>query len=153
MVLGSLVLASQTFFIPTSSADYHQLADHLSTLGGSLVGVIITAFALSRFLPRMPLLNRMVLVPPGAQSLNKMNEPQLRPDLAASVGVSDSLLGPFAWLQGERGTTLTILRPSGKAQFGDRLVDVISDGPYIESGKHVQVIEVNGNRVVVRELA
>lgn len=153
MVLGSLILASQTFFIPTSSADYHELADHLSTLGGSLVGVIITAFALSRFLPRMPLLNRMVLVPPGAQSLNKMNEPQLRPDLAATVGMNDSLLGPFAWLQGERGTTLTILRPSGKAQFGDRLVDVISDGPYIESGKHVQVIEVNGNRVVVREVA
>ncbi len=153
MVLGSLVLASQTFFIPTSSADYHELADHLSTLGGSLVGVIITAFALSRFLPRMPLLNRMVLIPPGAPPLSKLNEPQLRPDLVASGGYSNSQIGPYAWLQGERGATLTILRPSGKAQFGDRLVDVISDGPYIESGKQVQVIEVNGNRVVVRELS
>lgn len=153
MVLGSLVLASQTFFIPTSSADYHELADHLSTLGGSLVGVIITAFALSRFLPRMPLLNRMVLVPPGAPSINRMNEPQLRPDLAASVGLHESLLGPYAWLLGEQGTSITILRPSGKAQFGERLIDVISDGPYIEAGKSLQVIEVNGNRVVVREIA
>ena len=153
MVLASLVLASQTFFIPTSSSDYSQLADHLSTLGGSLVGVIITALVLSRFLPRMPLLNHMVLVPPGGASTSRTNEPQLRPDLAAGSQSSHRVLSPYETLIGERGTALTILRPSGKAQFGDRLVDVISDGPFIESGRVIRVIEVNGNRVVVRELA
>ncbi len=153
MMLASLVLASQTFFIPTSSADYRELADHLSTLGGSLVGVIITALALSRFLPRMPLLNRMVLVPPGGAPFPRTNEPLLRPDLAAEAFASHRLLGPYADLQGVRGHAVTILRPSGKAQFGDRMVDVISDGPFIEVGRAVQVIEVNGNRVVVREMA
>lgn len=153
MILASLVLASQTFFIPTSSSDYRELADHLTTLGGSLVGVIVTALVLSRFLPRMPLLNRMILVPPGGASLPRMNEPQLRPDLAAATFSSHRFLSPYANLQGERGTAITILRPSGKAQFGDQLVDVISDGPFIEMGRPVQVIEVNGNRVVVRELA
>ncbi len=152
MVLASLVLASQTFFIPTSSADYRELADHLSTLGGSLIGVIITALALSRFLPRMPLLNRMVLVPPGGANLPRTNEPLLRPDLASEKFAAHRLLGPYANLQGERGTAVTILRPSGKAQFGDRMVDCISDGPFIEMGRPVQVIEVNGNRVVVREM-
>ena len=153
MMLTSLVLASQTFFIPTSSSDYRELADHLTTLGGSLAGVIITALALSRFLPRMPLLTRMVLVPPGGAALPRTNEPLLRPDLAAEAFASHRLLGPYAYLQGERGVAITILRPSGKAQFGDRMVDVISDGPFIESGRAVQVIEVNGNRVVVREMA
>ena len=152
MMLASLVLASQTFFIPTSSSDYRELADHLTTLGGSLVGVIATALVLSRFLPRMPLLNRMILVPPGGATLPRTNEPLLRPDLAAETFASHRLLGPYANLQGVRGIAVTVLRPSGKAQFGDRMVDVISDGPFIEVGRSVQVIEVNGNRVVVREM-
>ena len=153
MMLASLVLASQTFFIPTSSSDYRELADHLGTLGGSLVGVIMIALALSRFLPQMPFLSRLVLVPPGGVTVPRTNEPLLRPDLAPPSFASHRVLGPYASLQGERGTAVTILRPSGKAQFGDRLVDVISDGPFIEVGRTVQVIEVNGNRVVVRELA
>lgn len=152
MVLASLILASQTFFIPVSSSDYRELADHLSTLGGSLVGVVITAVVLSRFLPRMPLLNRFVLVAPGGPAAANPNSPQLRPDLMGSGFSAHPKLSPHAELHGERGLTLTILRPSGKAQFGDRLVDVVSDGPFIESGRNVQVIEVNGNRVVVREV-
>lgn len=150
MVLASLVLASQTFFIPSSSSDYRELADHLSTLGGSLVGVVLAAFVLSRFLPKMPLLTRMVLVPPGAIPVSKNNEPLLRPDMSGSY--SHPILNPNSTLIGQRGLALSILRPSGKAQFGDRLVDVVSEGPFIEVGSQIQVIEVNGNRVVVREL-
>jgi membrane-bound serine protease (ClpP class) len=101
----------------------------------------------------MPLLNRMILVPPGGANLPRTNEPLLRPDLAAETFDAHRLLGPYANLQGVRGTAVTILRPSGKAQFGDRMVDVISDGPFIEVGRNVQVIEINGNRVVVREIS
>ena len=151
MVLAALVLASQTFFIPTSSADYHELAEHLSTLGGSLVGCVVIAFVLSRFLPRMPLLNRLVLVPPGGSTVSSAGIPLLRPDLASAAESSHHILNPNASLMGSRGTAMTVLRPSGKAQFGDRLVDVVSEGPFIDPGRPIQVIEVNGNRVVVRE--
>ncbi|MDB5387155.1 MAG: signal peptide peptidase SppA, type [Planctomycetaceae bacterium] len=152
MVLAALILASQTFFIPTSSADYRELADHLSTLGGSLVGCVVIAFALSRFLPRMPLLNRMVLVPPGGATPGASGVPLLRPELATAAEGMHHILNPNASLIGETGNTVSILRPSGKAQFGDRMVDVVSEGPFIDPGKPIQVIEVNGNRVVVREV-
>jgi membrane-bound serine protease (ClpP class) len=152
MVLAALVLASQTFFIPTSSADYRELADHLSTLGGSLVGCVVIAFGLSRFLPRMPLLNRMVLVPPGGTIQVTSGAPLLRPDFASAAEGIHHILNPNASLMGETGNTVSILRPSGKAQFGDRMVDVVSEGPFIDPGRPIQVIEVNGNRVVVREV-
>lgn len=152
MVLAALVLASQTFFIPSSSADYRELADHLSTLGGSLVGCVVIAFVLSRFLPRMPLLNRMVLVPPGATAAGASGVPLLRPDVTTSGENSHHILNPNASLIGEKGSAISVLRPSGKAQFGDRMVDVVSEGPFIDPGKPIQVIEVNGNRVVVREV-
>lgn len=152
MVLAALVLASQTFFIPTSSADYKELADHLSTLGGSLVGCVVIAFTLSRFLPRMPLLNRMVLVPPGGSSAAISGAPLLRPEFSTAGNGTHHILNPNASLVGETGSTISVLRPSGKAQFGDRMVDVVSEGPFIDPGRPIQVIEVNGNRVVVREV-
>ena len=44
------------------------------------------------------------------------------------------------------------MTPSGKAMFGDELVDVITDGIVIPKGSHVRVVEVTGNRVLVEPL-
>ena len=40
----------------------------------------------------------------------------------------------FRDLLGMRGTTTTQLTPSGKARFGDQLVDVMADGEVIDRG-------------------
>ena len=52
-------------------------------------------------------------------------------------------------LLGQTGQALTTLRPAGRVKFGDRVVDVVSEGGYIERGSAVQVLKVAGNRVVV----
>ena len=52
-------------------------------------------------------------------------------------------------LLGQTGEALTTLRPAGRAQFGERVVDVVSVGSYIERGEQVEVLKVAGNRVVV----
>jgi membrane-bound ClpP family serine protease len=31
-------------------------------------------------------------------------------------------------------------------------VDVVSDGSFVDKGRRVQVVEISGNRVVVREM-
>ncbi|MGZ9585013.1 NfeD family protein [Paenibacillus marinisediminis] len=54
-------------------------------------------------------------------------------------------------LLGQVGIALTTLRPAGTAKFGDRRVDVVTDGTFIEQGKSVEVVQVEGVRVVVRE--
>ncbi|MCE2449110.1 MAG: NfeD family protein [Candidatus Latescibacteria bacterium] len=51
---------------------------------------------------------------------------------------------------GQTGEVLTTLRPAGRAQFGERVVDVVSEGGYIERGEQIEVLKVAGNRVVVQ---
>ncbi len=54
-------------------------------------------------------------------------------------------------LEGALGKALTPLRPAGVAQFGERKVDVVAEGEFIEKGSTVRVVRVEGVRVVVRK--
>ncbi|MBD2844455.1 nodulation protein NfeD [Paenibacillus sp. IB182496] len=56
-------------------------------------------------------------------------------------------------LIGLKGTALTPLRPSGTADIGDARVDVVTSGEYIDRGQAIQVLFVEGSRVVVRAAA
>ena len=53
-------------------------------------------------------------------------------------------------LLGGRGRALTPLRPAGTAAVAGRRVDVVTEGEYLPAGTPVQVIRVEGRRVVVR---
>ncbi|MEE8103939.1 MAG: NfeD family protein [Planctomycetota bacterium] len=52
-------------------------------------------------------------------------------------------------LEGAVGRSLSALRPSGSARFGEDVVSVVSGGEMIPRGTRVQVVEISGNRVVV----
>ena len=52
---------------------------------------------------------------------------------------------------GRQGVSLTILRPSGKARFEDQIVDVVTQGPYVQPNTPIEIVESRGNRIVVRE--
>jgi membrane-bound ClpP family serine protease len=54
------------------------------------------------------------------------------------------------YLLGKSGVTITPLRPSGNVNFDGVRLDVVSQGEYIGAGTDVEVIEVEGNRIVVR---
>ena len=53
-------------------------------------------------------------------------------------------------LIGQRGVTVTPLRPVGRVRFGSAEVDVMTEGEYIDSHQEVEVMTVEGPRVVVR---
>lgn len=53
---------------------------------------------------------------------------------------------------GKEGMTVTTLRPAGIAEIDQERVDVVSEGTYIENGKKVEVVAVEGMRIVVREM-
>jgi len=55
------------------------------------------------------------------------------------------------YLMGRTGTVLTLCRPAGTVDFDGVRLDVVSNGEYIEKGTFVEVIEIEGNRVVVKE--
>ena len=55
-------------------------------------------------------------------------------------------------LIGHAGVAGTDLRPSGVGIFGDERIDVVSEGPWIEAGKAIEIIQSEGYRHVVREM-
>jgi membrane-bound serine protease (ClpP class) len=59
---------------------------------------------------------------------------------------------PAHELLGQEGQALTTLRPAGTAVFGDRRVDVVTDGKFVEAGTKVRVIKVSGSIVVVEPI-
>jgi membrane-bound serine protease (ClpP class) len=55
-------------------------------------------------------------------------------------------------LVGKSGISITPLRPAGMASIEGRRIDVVSQGEFTDAKIEVEVILVEGNRVVVRSL-
>jgi membrane-bound serine protease (ClpP class) len=90
---------------------------------------------LMRFLPRWPAGRRLVL----ATALDALAGPSSAPE------------GDQRWL-GRKGAAASPLRPAGFADFEGERIDVVSRGEYIEAGDPIEVIRVEGNRIVVRRV-
>ncbi len=138
MVLTSIVLASQTFIIPRNSYQYDQMPNSLFTAVVAGGGVIAAAWIVRRYLPDAPVMRLFMLRAPDDDEVEEMDE-------------SESLVD-WQYLSGKRGVTTTQLTPSGKANFGDEVIAVISDGVLIQQGVPILVIEVRGNRILVEPL-
>jgi membrane-bound serine protease (ClpP class) len=141
LVLTSIVMASHTFVWPTQEYEYREMGHTLLQVLIAMAAVGGGVAMLARYFPSLPLLNRLVL----------KAEPW--------TGVEDSVEKPpvddydsLAFLIGETGRTTTVLRPSGKARFGERLIDVTADGFYIETDSLVEVVDVQGPRVIVKRV-
>ncbi|MEO1995003.1 MAG: NfeD family protein, partial [Planctomycetaceae bacterium] len=132
-----------------TEAGVQELGRSVGTLGASLMSVVVITVVLNRYLPSIPFFNKLILSPPGMLEPGEVAEPQLKPELG-SAGATASILDQDPELLGRQGTSQSILRPSGKALIEGRFLDVVSEGPFIERGVSIEVVEVVGNRVVVR---
>ena len=56
-------------------------------------------------------------------------------------------------LLGREGVTTTVLRPTGMAEFDGVRLNVVSEGEFIQSGTRVQIVRVEGSRILVRTIA
>jgi membrane-bound ClpP family serine protease len=54
---------------------------------------------------------------------------------------------------GKEGTVISILRPSGSADFDGDKLDVVSEGDYIQKGTKIRIIKVEGRRILVRPVS
>ena len=57
----------------------------------------------------------------------------------------------LSYFVGKVGQTRTALRPARIAEFDGVKLNVVSDGDFVNTQKHVRVERVEGNRIVVRE--
>jgi membrane-bound ClpP family serine protease len=139
LVLASIVLASQTFVIPHDEYQFGQLRNSMLVIACTGVGILVAGFLLQKWLPHTAYGSRIILAPPADEEAEAIHHREMLMNLGD--------------LLGQHGTTTTPLFPGGKARFGDDVIDVLSDGDVIERGKTVEVVEVRGNRVVVREVS
>jgi membrane-bound serine protease (ClpP class) len=134
-VLGLLALA---LGLGTSligdGASWRAAAIAGSRVAASVALAAVISLVAFRYLPRLP----------GAQKLVLGRSLQDRTHSVPAHDVSR------ASLLGVSGTSLTPLRPAGTASLGGLRVDVVSEGEFIESGEHVEVVRDEGLRVVVK---
>jgi membrane-bound serine protease (ClpP class) len=155
VAIGLTLLAIELFVLPGFGfAGILGIAALVGALGLSLVGagatweavvlavgrVTVTllvaiglALVLLRFLPRLPGGRRLVL----------------ETALEAEAGYATQDERERKWL-GKRGTAASVLHPAGIADIEGERVDVVSAGEFIEAGQPLEVIRVDGNRIVVR---
>ena len=121
------------FYWPQMPQTYTYFRHGLYSLATGLTGGIIGMVVLARFLPKVPVAGRIIAPNPQHDAV-QADDPY--------AGIVEA---------GDRGRSETLLRPAGKARFGEHLVDVVSMGDYIEPGVPVEVVERHGSRVVVRQ--
>lgn len=95
------------------------------TAGGS----VIAAIAMLIWLPRSRAGRKIVLEHSQAEAISQEDRTRL---------------------VGRRGITVTPLRPIGRVRFGSDEVDAMTEGEYIDRNQEVEVMTVEGPRVVVR---
>jgi membrane-bound serine protease (ClpP class) len=143
LILARIVMASHTFVWPTQEYEYREMGYTLLQVTVAMVAVGGGAAVLARYFPSLPLFNRLVLKPEpwtGAGDADPASKP-------APEGYES-----FAFLVGETGRTTTVLRPTGKARFGELLLDVTADGVFLEPDTLVEVVDVQGSEVIVKPL-
>jgi membrane-bound ClpP family serine protease len=124
--------------MPETSGEWGELGKRVVQFGLSLVGAMVVAFSVARFLPYIPVANRLVLMPPDDLEA---------PDAARAAEAAEHVA-----LLGAIGSAVTMLRPAGMAQFAEKFVDVVTEGGFVPAGARVQVVEIEGKRVVVKEV-
>ena len=132
MTIASIVLMSQTFVLPQNSYQLTVITRGLWAALGSLLGLFGGFVLMRQFFPHLPLFRHLIMEMPDAVAIDQAEK-----------------LADFSALLNQTGLTTTPLRPSGKARFGDEIVQVVSDGSMIEKGAEVTVIDVQGAKIVV----
>jgi membrane-bound serine protease (ClpP class) len=128
--LGTALIGNVGFDFPSGGA----ITQALATLASSLVLSVMLIASLGRYLPKTGPVSRLVLAG----------------DLGSDEGYTSADTDDT--LVGQVGVALTTLRPSGTAEIGERRVDVVSAGDFIEAGAAIEVVSARGSRVEVRRV-
>jgi membrane-bound serine protease (ClpP class) len=132
-VAASLVLALSAMPLDLSF-DTGELTRGVLRVSASFGAAILLGAASMRFVARTPTARRLVLSTAAS-----------RAEGFVSAAQSEARAG-------DEGVAMTDLRPAGKATIGGRKVDVVSEQAYVDRGRRVRVVAVEGSRVVVREV-
>ncbi len=128
---------------PQTVFDWQWFLYSVAAISLGFMGFMICAILLAKYMPKMPYLSGMVLLPAVAKKGTEVEASMTSPPTQGE---------PIGIKVGDKGEAISRLRPAGKARFGDAIVDVVAQGDFIDNGAKVEIIEIHGNRVVVRAI-
>ncbi len=128
---------------PQSPQDWSVLTEGVLGLAIGLIGFSVLATIVSRFLPKLPFMSGLILVPTVAGSTGE----GARMSATAPPGSV-----PAGMHVGDIGKVVSKLRPAGRACFGDAVVDVVATAEFLDVDTEVEIAEIHGNRVIVRRV-
>ncbi len=132
--------APDEFPWPSTTYEWTDFNRGVIGLSLGLGAFVICALLLSKYLPKIPFLGKLILMPDTSLSESVM-----------PVNMTKSIEGENSNLStGDIGEVISTLRPAGKARFGDAIVDVVAEGDFVNIGTKVEIVSINGNRVVVK---
>jgi membrane-bound serine protease (ClpP class) len=118
--------------------DFEAFYGPLTNLGIAVGLAAVLLALLARYFPQLPLFRHLMLQSASA---------------AGPVVALEEVRSGAPLAAGQVGIAETTLRPAGKARFGDRLADVVTEDTFLPPGTPVVVERVEGMRVVVGEKA
>lgn len=127
----------------------NQLWASVTTVITALFAAGVTIWLISRQVKSLPVLDQLILRAELTPTAAGMPSSQYFPGLESEE--SSEPTSPQGIRRGDVGTAYTDLRPAGRAEFDDRIVDVQSPGGFIEKGTPVRVIEVGRYVIDVEE--
>ena len=126
--------------IPATPLDWDMFKNNLIGMLFGFIGFLVGAFFLTRLLPRIPFANRLVLEPVVDSTRVRMGvNPAPAPEPTVRLGAM--------------GVAANQLLPSGIGRFGSQRINVVTQGEPIEAGRKIKVVAIEGNSIVVKEIA
>lgn len=132
LIFVSLILSMQDFNWPRTPWQWDTFQGNLVLVTISLALAVVILVTMVRLLPVSPYFSRLIL---------KVSETA---GSGFTVASSD-----LAILVGKSGTALTALRPSGKIKIDGEPFDAVAEGEFIKKDDLIEVIQVEGSRIVV----
>jgi len=133
MLACGIVLASQTFIIPSNDYQWKKLATSSGQIAVACIGLMATIYLLRNQLEKLPFFRLLKLEPPMVQFANQSAE-------------------DWSYLVGATGVTTSRCAPVGKALIGDRYFDVHSPDDLLEPETSIQISEVRNHTIFVRRV-
>ncbi len=135
-IVVSIFLALIGDPLPPIPGIRREYIEALQIISYSFIAAFIIIVLSLRFIPQTNLWkhvrHRLVLVPTQASELGYRATPVTQEKLIGKEGVAE-----------------TILRPAGRAKFDKDILNVVTEGEFINVGEKVKIINVVGNRIIV----
>lgn len=148
LFIVGIILIFAEFFLPGGIAGIIGLALVIGSIllaGGNVVNMgisILIALVVA-------ILGMVIIVKFFGKKINLFNNMILRDTTSTERGYVSNV--NRLELIGMLGKSMTPLRPSGTIMLVGERIDAVTEGGYIDAGKVVKIIKVEGSRIVVRE--